>query len=105
MESSFSFSTLFNIVLAVIWFISGIHDFQGKDPLINLPFNQYNRDPEYRAFWQKKNGVFYMLNSIAFLILAFTPVTSLLYRIIFVVAICGDLLYLVAYESWNHSND
>lgn len=79
--------------------------FQGKDPLINLPFNQYNRDPEYRAMWQKKNGVFYMLNGIAFLILTFTPVTSLLYRIIFGVAIGGDLLYLVAYESWNHSAD
>ena len=101
----FTFSTLFNLVLTVIWFISGIRDLQGKDPFINLPFNQYNRDPEYRAFWQKKNGVFYMLNSIAFLILAFTPVTSLIYRIIFGIAIVGDLLYLVAYESWNHSAD
>ena len=66
MESFVSFSTLFNLVLTVIWFISGIRDLQGKDPFINLPFNQYHRDPEYRAFWQKKNGVFYMLNSIAF---------------------------------------
>ena len=105
MESFLSFSTLFNLVLTVIWFISGIRDLQGKDPLINLPFNQYNRDPEYRAMWQKKNGVFYMLNGIAFLILTFTPVTSLLYRIIFGVAIGGDLLYLVAYESGNHSAD
>ena len=39
MDSFFSSSTLFNIVLAVIWFISGIRDFQGKDPLIKLPFN------------------------------------------------------------------
>ena len=105
MDSFFSSSTLFNIVLAVIWFINGIRDFQGKDPLIKLPFNQYNRDPAYRAFWQKKNGVFYMLNALAFLILAFTPVTSLVYRILFCVAIGGDLLYLVAYESWNHSAD
>ena len=98
-------SVLFTIVLTVLWFITGVRDLMGKDPLINLPFNQYNRDPEYRAFWQKKNGVFYMLNGIAFLILTFTPVTSLLYRIIFGVAIGGDLLYLVAYESWNHSAD
>ena len=100
MESFVSVSTLFNLVLTVIWFISGIRDLQGKDPFLDLPFN-----PEYRAFWQKKNGVFYILNSIAFLILAFTPVTSLLYRIIFGIAIVGDLLYLVAYESWNHSAD
>ena len=105
MESFVSFSTLFNLVLTVIWFISGIRDLQGKDPFLDLPFNQYHRDPEYRAFWQKKNGVFYMLNSIAFLILVFTPVTSLIYRIIFGIAIVGDLLYLVAYESWNHSAD
>ena len=120
MESFISFSTLFNLVLTVIWFISGIRDLQGKDPFLDLPFlrpllqgvgefdlpfNQYHRDPEYRAFWQKKNGVFYMLNSIAFLILAFTPVTALIYRILFGIAIVGDLLYLVAYESWNHSAD
>ena len=66
MESFVSFSTLFNLVLTVIWFISGIRDLQGKDPFLDLPFNQYHRDPEYRAFWQKKNGVFYMLNGIAF---------------------------------------
>ena len=36
MESFFSFSTLFNLVLTVIWFISGIRDLQGKDPFINL---------------------------------------------------------------------
>ena len=34
-----------------------------------------------------------------------SPVTSLIYRIIFGIAIVGDLLYLVAYESWNHSAD
>ena len=105
MQLAFSWWQLFDILLSILWLISGVRDFMGKDPLIRLPFNQYERDPEYRAFWQKKNGVFYMLNSIAFLILAFTPVTSLLYRIIFGIAIVGDLLYLVAYESWNHSAD
>ena len=105
MESFFSFSTLFNLVLTVIWFISGIRDLQGKDPFLDLPINQYHRDPESRAYWQIKNVVYYKHNSIAFLILAFTPVTSLLYRIIFGIAIVGDLLYLVAYESRNQSAD
>ena len=77
------------VVLFVFYFVQPCADrylvhlrhsgFQGKDPFLDLPFNQYHRDPEYRAFWQKKNGVFYMLNSIAFLILAFTPVTALIY--------------------------
>lgn len=91
--------------MSILWLVSGVRDLMGKDPLIRLPFNQYERDPGYRAFWQKKNGVFYLLNSIAFLILTFTPVTSLIYRIIFGIAIAGDLLYLVAYEAWEHSAD
>ena len=43
--------------LAVLWM--GIRDLQGKDPLIHTFFNQYDRDPEYRAMWQKKNGVWW----------------------------------------------
>ena len=105
MQLAFSWWQLFDVLLSILWLISGVRDFMGKDPLIRLPFNQYERDPEYRAFWQKKNGVFYMLNSIAFLILTFIPVTSLIYRIIFGIAIVGDLLYLVAYEAWEHSAD
>jgi len=105
MQLAFSWWQLFDVLLSILWLISGVRDFMGKDPLIRLPFNQYERDPEYRAFWQKKNGVFYMLNSIAFLILTFIPVTSLIYRIIFDIAIVGDLLYLVAYEAWEHSAD
>ena len=91
MQLAFSWWQLFDVLLSILWLISGVRDFMGKDPLIRLPFNQYERDPEYRAFWQKKNGVFYMLNSIAFLILTFTPVTSLIYRIIFGIAIVGGL--------------
>ena len=59
-------SVLFTIVLTVLWFITGVRDLMGKDPLINLPFNQYNRDPEYRAFWQKKNGIWELANGITF---------------------------------------
>ena len=86
MQLAFSWWQLFDVLLSILWLISGVRDFMGKDPLIRLPFNQYERDPEYRAFWQKKNGVFYM-------------------RIIFGIAIVGDLLYLVAYEAWEHSVD
>ena len=107
MQIVFTFDrlNLMHLVLGLFAFWMGLRDLLGKDPLIRLPFNQYERDPEYRAFWQKKNGVFYMLNSIAFLILTFIPVTSLIYRIIFGIAIVGDLLYLVAYEAWEHSAD
>ena len=105
MQLAFGWYNIIELLFCLVALWMGIRDLQGKDPLIHTFFNQYDRDPEYRAMWQKKNGVFYMLNSIAFLILAFTPVTSLIYRIIFGIAIVGDLLYLVAYESWNHSAD
>ena len=105
MQLAFGWYNIIELLFCLVALWMGIRDLQGKDPLIHTFFNQYDRDPEYRAMWQKKNGVFYMLNSIAFLILTFTPVTSLIYRIIFGIAIVGDLLYLVAYESWNHSAD
>ena len=105
MRLAFSWWQLFDILLSILWLVSGVRDLMGKDPLIRLPFNQYERDPGYRSYWQKKNGVFYLLNSITFLILTFTPVTSLIYHIIFGIAIAGDLLYLVAYEAWEHSAD
>ena len=105
MQLAFGWYNIIELLFCLVALWMGIRDLQGKAPLIHTFFNQYDRDPEYRAMWQKKNGVFYMLNGIAFLILTFTPVTSLLYRIIFGVAIGGDLLYLVAYESWNHSAD
>ena len=114
MQLAFSWWQLFDVLLSILWLISGVRDFMGKDPLIRLPFNQYERDPEYRAFWQKKNGVFYMLNSIAFLILTFNAVVSLLDTFLpqapwggswLLVAVVVDILYLVAYEAWEHSAD
>ena len=56
MQLAFSWWQLFDVLLSILWLISGIRDFMGKDPLIRLPFNQYERDPEYRAFWQKKTA-------------------------------------------------
>ena len=105
MQLAFGWYNIIELLFCLVALWMGIRDLQGKDPLIHTFFNQYDRDPEYRAMWQKKNGVFYMLNSIAFLILTFIPVTSLIYRIIFGIAIVGDLLYLVAYEAWEHSAD
>ena len=104
MESFVSVSTLLNLVLTVIWFISGIRDLQGKDPFLDLPFNQYHRDPEYRAFWQKKNGVLFTFNAVVSLLDTFLPQApwggSWL-----LVAVVVDILYLVAYEAWEHSDD
>ena len=73
MQLAFSWWQLFDVLLSILWLISGIRDFMGKDPLIRLPFNQYERDPEYRAFWQKKNGVLFTFNAVVSLLDTFLP--------------------------------
>ena len=50
MQLVFSWPLFFDVLLSILWLISGIRDFMGKDPWLRLPFNQYERDPEYRAF-------------------------------------------------------
>ena len=89
--------------LAVLWM--GIRDLQGKDPLIHTFFNQYDRDPEYRAMWQKKNGVLLMCNAVIFFALLLLDPATLLHRVLSIIWIVADLIYLVVYESWNHSAD
>ena len=105
MESSFSFSTLFNLVLTVIWFVSGIRDFQGKDPLIHTFFNKYDTDPEYRAMWQKKNGVWEICNAIIFASLQFLGNFPTLSSWARAIALVVDAIYLILYEIWEHSAD
>ncbi len=101
-------SVLFTIALTVLWLIAGVRDLMGKDPLINLPFNQYDRDPEYRAFWQKKNGIWEIANGIAFglsNVLIVFPAARMARIVVSVVMLAVDVIYVVAYESWEHSND
>ena len=104
MQLAFSWWQLFDVFLSILWLISGIRDFMGKDPLIRLPFNQYERDPEYRAFWQKKNGVLFTFNAVVSLLDTCLPQApwggSWL-----LVAVVVDILYLVTYEAWEHSDD
>ena len=62
MQIVFTFDrlNLMHLVLGLFAFWMGLRDLLGKDPLIHTFFNQYDRDPEYRAMWQKKNGVLLM---------------------------------------------
>ena len=105
MQLAFSWWQLFDVLLSILWLISGIRDFMGKDPLIHTFFNQYDRDPEYRAMWQKKNGVLLMCNAVIFFALLLLDPATLLHRVLSIIWIVADLIYLVVYESWNHSAD
>lgn len=93
------------IIIVVLWFIEGIWDLMGKDPLIHLPCNKYDRDPEYRAMWQKKNGIWEIANGIAgclyILLFHFPTIRSGILLAMVII----DAVYIIAYESWEHSND
>lgn len=57
MQLAFGWYNIIELLFCLVALWMGIRDLQGKDPLIHTFFNQYDRDPEYRAMWQKKNGV------------------------------------------------
>ena len=51
MQIVFTFDrlNLMHLVFGIFAFWMGLRDLLGKDPLIHTFFNQYDRDPEYRA--------------------------------------------------------
>ena len=107
MQIVFTFDrlNLMHLVLGLFAFWMGLRDLLGKDPLIHTFFNQYDRDPEYRAMWQKKNGVLFMCNAVIFFALLLLDPATLLHRVLSIIWIVADLIYLVAYEAWEHSAD
>ena len=106
MRLAFDWYDLLEIVCCFIALWMGIRDLQGKDPLIHTFFNQYDRDPEYRAMWQKKNGIWEICNAVAFcsvqLLMRRSPALS---GGISIVMLIVDIIYLVLYEAWEHSAD
>ena len=105
MQLAFGWYNILELLFCLVALWMGIRDLQGKDPLILTFFNQYDRDPEYRAMWQKKNGVLLMCNAVIFFALLLLDPATLLHRVLSIIWIVADLIYLVVYESWNHSAD
>lgn len=104
MQLVFSWPLFFDVLLSILWLISGIRDFMGKDPWLRLPSTSMNGTRSTVRFWQKKNGVLFIFNAIVSLLDIFLPQApwggSWL-----LVAVVVDVLYLVAYEAWEHSAD
>ena len=105
MQLAFSWINLFGLVSGIIIFWAGIRDLQGKDPLIHTFFNQYDRDPEYRAFWQKKNGVWEICNAVLLCSIQFLGGRPTLCSRLSTIALIVDAIYLILYEAWEHSAD
>ena len=63
MQLAFGWYNILELLLCLVALWMGIRDLQGKDPLIHTFFNKYDSDPEYRAMWQKKNGVWEIFNA------------------------------------------
>ena len=105
MQLAFGWYNILELLFCLVALWMGIRDLQGKDPLIHTFFNQYDRDPEYRAMWQKKNGIWEIANGIAgclcILLFHFPTIRSGILLAMVII----DAVYIIAYESWEHSND
>ena len=105
MQLAFGWYNIIELLFCLVALWMGIRDLQGKDPLIHTFFNKYDSDPEYRAMWQKKNGVWEISNAVCIgciQLLGRHPVLcSRLYTVVFIL----DMIYFILYEIWEHSAD
>ncbi len=82
----------------------GIRDLMGKDSIFRRSNDCCLNDPEYRAMWQKKDGFRQIISCIFFILYVFF--IDMRFSMIFlIIGLVVNLIYLVAYESWEHSND
>ena len=102
MQLAFGWYNIIELLFCLVALWMGIRDLQGKDPLIHTFFNQYDRDPEYRAMWQKKNGVWEIFNA---MVLASSQFLGTLSNGVRTITVIVDVIYLILYEIWEHSAD
>ena len=105
MQLTFGWYNILELLFCLVALWMGIRDLQGKAPLLPTFFNQYDRDPEYRAMWQKKNGVWEICNAIIFASLQFLGNFPTLSSWAHTIALVVDAIYLILYEIWEHSAD
>ena len=105
MQLAFGWYNIIVLLFCLVALWMGIRDLQGKDPLIYTFFNQYDRDPEYRAMWQKKNGVWEIFNAMVLASSQFLGGLPALSNGVRTIAVIVDVLYLILYEIWEHSAD
>lgn len=82
----------------------GIRDLMGKDPIIRRSNDRCLNDPEYRAMWQKKDGLRQII-SCALFALYVLFINERFSMVFLTIGLVVNILYAVAYESWEHSND
>ena len=105
MQLAFGWYNIIELLFCLVALWMGIRDLQGKDPLIHTFFNQYDSDPEYRAMWQKKNGVWEIFNAMVLASLQFLGNFPTLSNWAHTIALVVDAIYLILYEIWEHSAD
>ena len=105
MQLAFGWYNIIELLFCLVALWMGIRDLQGKDPLIHTFFNQYDSDPEYRAMWQKKNGVWEIFNAMVHASSQFLGGFPTLSNGVRTIALVVDAIYLILYESWEHSAD
>ena len=108
MQIVFTFDrlNLMHLVLGLFAFWMGLRDLLGKDPLIHTffqPVRPRSGIPCHVA--EEKPASFSMCNAVIFFALLLLDPATLLHRVLSIIWIVADLIYLVVYESWNHSAD
>ena len=92
MQLAFGWYNILELLFCLVALWMGIRDLQGSDP-------------EYRAMWQKKNGVWEICNAIIFASLQFLGNFPTLSNWARTIALVVDAIYLILYEIWEHSAD
>ena len=62
-------------------------------------------DPEYRAMWQKKNGVWEIFNAMVLASSQFLGGFPTLSNGVRTITVIVDVIYLILYEIWEHNAD
>ena len=103
MQLAFGWYNILELLFCLVALWMGIRDLQGKDPLIHTFFNKYDRDTEYRAMWQKKNGVLAICNAILLASLQFLGNRPTLISGVRAITVIVVVIYLIMYEIWENS--
>ena len=105
MQLAFGWYNILELLFCLVALWMGIRDLQGKDPLIHTFFNQDARNREYRAFWQKKNGVWEIFNAMVLASSQFLGNFPTLSNGVRTITVIVDVIYLILYEIWEPSAD
>ena len=105
MQLAFGWYNIIELLFCLVALWMGFFYIEWYYTVIYTFFNQYDSDPEYRAMWQKKNGVWEIFNAMVLASSQFLGGFPTLSNGVRTIALVVDAIYLILYEIWEHSAD